>query len=300
MFAVSHAHLFGFGAAVVNFNRIPELVVAIIRRCFPAAVWHFFDDFGILAPAGDTKAQGILRAVLKALGYGASSAKSIEMCDECIHLGILNSLTDLARDTFTLAPKPGRPEKILRKISAALSAGIILHADLASLRGDLVFLTTTSFAKVARTAFGGLKIPEQKAYIVTGTLKFSLMLFQKIIIKMRPRLIKLVEYLQKIVLVYTDAAWEMDEATGEILATLGTLLMDGNETIARAAHAPREWIASLRPRKSQILACELIALAGLLLQDGEGLKDQHVLIFIDNLAGACLLTKGSTEQADIQ
>jgi hypothetical protein len=126
------------------------------------------------------------------------------------------------------------------------------------------------------------------------------MLFQKIIIRMKPRLIKLVEHLQKIVLVYTDAAWEVNEVTGEIVATLGTLLMNGNETIARAAHAPRDWIESLKPRKSQILACELIALAGLLLQDGEGLKDQHVLIFIDNLAGACLLTKASTEQADIQ
>ena len=47
-FYISYAHLFGLSAAVVNFNRLPELMTAITRRIGQATSWHFFDDQGTL------------------------------------------------------------------------------------------------------------------------------------------------------------------------------------------------------------------------------------------------------------
>ncbi len=47
-FAISYAHLFGFSAAVVNFNRLPELLTSIARRIGRCITWHCFDDPGVL------------------------------------------------------------------------------------------------------------------------------------------------------------------------------------------------------------------------------------------------------------
>ena len=47
-FAISIGHLFGLAAAVVNFNRLPELLTAVCRRIGSVATWHFYDDQGVL------------------------------------------------------------------------------------------------------------------------------------------------------------------------------------------------------------------------------------------------------------
>ena len=47
-FYISKLHLFGLSAAVVNFNRLPELMTAICRRTGHAPSLHFFDDQGTL------------------------------------------------------------------------------------------------------------------------------------------------------------------------------------------------------------------------------------------------------------
>ena len=45
-FAISVGHLFGLAAAVVNFNRLPELLTAVCRRIGFCPTWHFYDDQG--------------------------------------------------------------------------------------------------------------------------------------------------------------------------------------------------------------------------------------------------------------
>ena len=47
-FYSSYTHLFGLTAAVVNFNRLPELLTAAARRIGIAPSWLFFDDQGTL------------------------------------------------------------------------------------------------------------------------------------------------------------------------------------------------------------------------------------------------------------
>ena len=48
LFAVLHAHFYCHGSAVLNFNSVPALTSAVSRRCFGAAVTHYFDDSGVL------------------------------------------------------------------------------------------------------------------------------------------------------------------------------------------------------------------------------------------------------------
>ena len=47
-FYISKTHLFGLSAAVVNFNRLPELMTAVGRRIGMSPSWHLFDDQGTL------------------------------------------------------------------------------------------------------------------------------------------------------------------------------------------------------------------------------------------------------------
>ena len=41
-------HNFGLLSAVVNFNRLPELLTALCRRMAWCPSWHYFDDLGTL------------------------------------------------------------------------------------------------------------------------------------------------------------------------------------------------------------------------------------------------------------
>ena len=47
-FYISYTHLFGLSVAVVNFDRLPELMKAARKRIGGAPNWHFFHDQGTL------------------------------------------------------------------------------------------------------------------------------------------------------------------------------------------------------------------------------------------------------------
>ena len=48
-FCFSWGHVFGFKAAVNNYNRLPQLGVAAMRRTMGILGWHYFDDIGVLS-----------------------------------------------------------------------------------------------------------------------------------------------------------------------------------------------------------------------------------------------------------
>ena len=52
VFSISYAHLSGLTAAVVNFNRLPEFLTAVVRCVGVAPSWRFFDDQGTLDSEG--------------------------------------------------------------------------------------------------------------------------------------------------------------------------------------------------------------------------------------------------------
>ena len=49
-FAKAKVLVFGLSGSVVNFNRVPVLFVAALRRILCVAAQHFFDDFRVLEP----------------------------------------------------------------------------------------------------------------------------------------------------------------------------------------------------------------------------------------------------------
>ena len=165
----------------------------------------------------------------------------------------------------------GRAERITEKIHLALSAGFLTEGDLDALRGDLMFLMTTSYGRIARAGFGGFKRPREAYYQVSGMLYFSLLFFLRVMNALQPREIPLIFSFMLSAIVYTDAAYEEDPNDWlEAVATMGSLILKGPDRIGRAAHISKKWLNALVPRKNQILPCELLALLAVLMVDGEG------------------------------
>ena len=100
-FATSYGHLFGFAAAVVNFNRLPELLTAACRRLGAAPTWHFFDDQGVLEldqpGLPGMSAQHFTQRFYALVSRPFSPAKSIPSGRLTLHLGLRTTSPDGAR-----------------------------------------------------------------------------------------------------------------------------------------------------------------------------------------------------------
>ncbi len=114
VFAVSYTHLFGFSAAVANFNRLPELLTAAARRIGQCTTWHYFDDLGTLELGGHAAQPGMQAAqswvceLFALAGRPFADKKHQSALAERVHLGLLNNLASFCHGEVSLAPRPGK------------------------------------------------------------------------------------------------------------------------------------------------------------------------------------------------
>ena len=91
VFAISRAHLFGYGSAVLNFNRVPCLLVAACRRLGAIPCWHFFDDTGIMSLLRERlSAVDFASVVFSTVGVPFAAKKRQPLSDHQLHLGVIN------------------------------------------------------------------------------------------------------------------------------------------------------------------------------------------------------------------
>ena len=116
--------MFGLSAAVVNFNRLPEMMTAICRRVGFSPSWHFFDDQGTLdfeeTSPNNRHGEDIGMAASEFVGYVYNrigrpfkQAKHLPPCPTKVHLGLKNELKDFHSNKILLEPKPGNLQEIL-------------------------------------------------------------------------------------------------------------------------------------------------------------------------------------------
>ena len=130
-FYISYAHLFGLTVAVVNFNRLPELLTAVARRVGIAPSWHFFDDQGTLdfrqedtgaglqtAPpstkAHKCKPQAFVQELFKLAGRPFKESKHQEPCQRQVHLGLLNDFLEFQHGSISIKPRVGKINELLK------------------------------------------------------------------------------------------------------------------------------------------------------------------------------------------
>ena len=305
-FCASWGHVFGFKSAVVNYNRVPEFLVAVCRRAFATLTWHFFDDVGNLSFMCDKETSVPLPGfVFSSVGLPANPDKHEPWSQALTHLGVVHDLTNAENDTVQFSPKPGRVSKIVGRCSASLAAKQLPSGDAASLRGELGHLFCSSFDKIGKC---GLRALADQQYGNTSgwprSLELSLEFFASTLPALQPRVINLggIERCRNIL--YTDASWEIresDDTVEWISAGLGAILFsDAVGAQAWASQLPQRWIPLMNPRKTQIVMCEALAVLDTVTLIQEQLRGSELLLFIDNIAVVCALVKGTSSHSDIQ
>eukprot|EP00971_Amphidinium_carterae_P208604 4138775-Amphidinium_carterae.1 len=89
---------FGLKSAVVNFNRVPALLISALRRLFGVLLWQFFDDTGYIQMQSDdteTSAAQLIDVLFKAAGLPNADKNKNLPSSTLVHLGVQLDLTQL-------------------------------------------------------------------------------------------------------------------------------------------------------------------------------------------------------------
>ena len=329
-FHVSYTHLFGLTAAVVNFNRLPELLTAACRRLGQCTTWHFFDDQGTVefqhsgeevarnagadSPPSMT-AQEFVQELFRLVGRPFKAKKHLPPAQKQVHLGLLNDFSEFQKGQMRITPKEGKLEEMHAKLldlrdctSKKASIGEVMH-----ITGSLIFLLMACFDKVGR---GGLqpfyawiadhadasslwKTKGTKCPI-TSQLYIGIEFFVRVIPLIRPRVYHLGHVTRRPVVAYSDAEWTPRDPPLLPKRGLGGCIWVDDDSYACAIDAPMEVVNSLAIRKTQIIPLELIAAAGTLTTYAKQLEGRDVIFFIDNQSVCGALAKGTSRSRDIQ
>jgi len=183
-FYISKSHLFGLSAAVVNFNRLPELMTAICRRIGHAPSWHFFDDQGTLdfETAGPPhpglpglSASEWVDFVYTLVGRPFKKEKHLPPQETESHLGLKNEFKNFQQNEVSLEPKPGKLQELLDILKEFRNREnqLVSLKEIMTIAGKLIFLMMSCFNKMAR---GGLQpffqwLAQHSAYTTNGISK---------------------------------------------------------------------------------------------------------------------------------
>ena len=108
---------------------------------------------------------------------------------------------------------------------------------------------------------------------------------------------------------YSDAEWsEMFSCTGSRAAGyshthstgMGAILFSKPMIYACSGEATEEIVSALLPRQTQIIALELLAVAGALCSFRNEIAGHDIIVFCDNQSVCAALSKGASKALDLQ
>ena len=310
-FAIAHAALYGFSACMPNYNRTPELLVAVSRRLAAVPCWHFFDDVGTISLHCEAESgQQFLGFLFDLVGVPVTPSKHVALATKQVYLGVVNNYERTWEDVVTLDPKDGRVDKILAKISTFVSDDCFGPDGAVSLRGDISFLACSSYHRVLKGGLHALLRVQRRGCagpVDEVTLAFFVYL-RKVLLCLSPVNIWLEAKCQQHAVVYTDAFFEPDEQAPlsrpphlRVRGGIGALIISPKGLMyGFYAPVPSEFWTSLLARETQVFPAEVVAISAVLHSARSLIEDSFVLLFTDSLAGACAWAKGSSSQEDVQ
>ena len=274
-FYISKTHLFGLSAAVIKFNRLPELTTAICRRIGCASSWHFFDDQGTLDFEGvlqgthneqGMSASELVDFVYKLVGRPFKKGKRLPPSSTQVHLGFKNELTDFQHNEVMLELKPRKLQDILEALLAFRSRDdqLVSLGEIMTTAGKLICLLMSCFNKMAR---GGLQpffqwLSDSSAYSSTtisdanvlnrttvrprlyaltdkfkcsSSLAIGMELFIRGIPLLEPRIYRLGEIRLPPLLFYSDAEWTVLDKPPWLSKGLGGIMWQSGQKSSAAA-----------------------------------------------------------------
>ncbi|CAE7409333.1 DNA (cytosine-5)-methyltransferase 3A [Symbiodinium microadriaticum] len=268
------AHPFGLSAAVLNFNRVPCLSTAVVRRLAAVATCNYFDDFGVLDfVCARGSGVSFLREAHNLMGLVLDAVKQGPMATQRHFLGILLDLTAaLDKQILRINLKVGLREALRADIQVMLDQDQCTAAEAAKLRGRLTWAACGMFGRCGRAGQAALV---QRQYRdsdakLSDELRASLRFFQSLVQVVEPRTVFLGPRALPPLIVYTDASWELQEKV----------------------------LQCLQDRKTQIMPLEALAILQCFVVFGSRFTGRDILLFVDNQAVCAGVAKGACSSAD--
>ena len=302
VYAESKGLLFGLTGAVLAFNRIPALMVALARRWLAIPVQNFFDDFRIMdiMGSGGSANKFFCIFVEEILGFRMDPAKEQKPDGQAIFLGNIEQYkVPYMADSMKIYSKPGRKKAINDFITEVLLAAKLTPGDAKTLRGRIIHYSSTCAGRVGK---GILHFVNEQASMNSATwsegLMFNLLFLQELLTLDIPRIISLAPIKPKQVRIWTDASFHTDASGTPICKLCGIISFDGGESKGIVLTVPPSLISVFNERKQQIHMGELLAPVCSVLHWGQLIKDASVIFYIDNMGILCNVVNGSARQLD--
>jgi len=296
---------FGLGAAVLEFNRVPEHVVAVARRWLALPVTHFYDDYrliDLLASRGS--ADKFFDHLCAWLGWELDPGKHQSPASLIKFLGVLEEIKDQEGGEFvTLMLEEDKRKAILEELTGAVQGRDCPPALMAHLVGKLVHYSSTIAGRVGLGMLTPLAhFAAGESRTVTDEVANALTFYVKLLRTPRFKSIQLSGADLESTTIISDASWA-DSVEPGVMGKVCFILMEHDRRKrwggVLTLKKDDELTASFVPRKSQIMAAELMGPLLGLAYCGPRIASTAATFYVDNLSALCAIVKGGSKRVDL-
>jgi len=299
---------FGMASAVLNFNRLPTLVVAFSRRSMGVLAAAYFDDnIGVdLAVANGTGEQAMVD-IFGEVGSSLSPLKALPPSPRRVFLGADVDLGQASRlGTCTIRLKEHAKEDMSAMIDSIIESGSFSSGVASKLRGMLGWASTGMHGKCGRGGQAPLMDRQywEKGITTIGPKQLEAFEYHKqLLARVPPKNIRILGANGPPVIIYSDAFFQPynePEPEDGIRCRMGWVIFDklAERPVGGTMVVPQEKLATWKERDQQVFVAETLAVLATTIEHKESLRGRDVIWFVDNIGALQVLIKGNSAQFD--
>ncbi len=294
-------HPFGLSAAVVSYNRGPELLTAAARRILSIPTAHFYDDHLVLGTSLEkSSGQKGLRLLAKLTGTQFDDTKHKDMRPAFVFIGcFVNAWAAFSDLILLVLPKRGRAESIKELMPAHMRRGRLTAAEAATLRGKTSFAGSQLTGRAMRGCERAL-IKREHADSSTAIDDNLLLTFEFIasaLDLLPPRRIHLTHVASRRPLIlYSDAEYTVNKPMGFGFLVFAPWLA---RPLGGFGVVPDDLTQQFETRMTQIAIGETLAAISAFYSVPELFQNVDILHFVDNQSALASIISGSSKAEDI-
>ena len=299
---VSRTLPFGSTASVLHFNRAARLLHRIGLE-LDVAWTNYYDDYPVVEfsfLAANTN--HTIKALASLLGFECSTDKELPFADEAEMLGVVLDGSKSSAGILSVKNKKSRMEELAANLQSLLDAGKVDPRKLPPLFGRALFVECQISGRLGKLALSELWELERCKKSVVDFSDVQIRALKVLLDRYRdsvPRVLKL-EGQKPPVLLFTDGACE--EASGELVATVGGVLFHPEEPLPRAFGCEvsekvlESWMDADKVHPVSLTELYAVCLSRSVWKFR--LDNQKVVVFIDNqgVLDACIKGWSGEEQ----
>jgi hypothetical protein len=295
-------HNFGLKAAVVNFNRFPELATVAARRLLWCVSEHYYDDNDTCEPefAKDSGQQALVELCADDFfGFSFDPGKDVDMHASNEYLGVVSDLSRAPEGILAMDVSAKRRAKIKALAEEVLQTEKLRSGMAASLYGKSRFMLSPCFGSLGKACLQPIMAREYQRgqSDLTDDLRDSVEFVHYVCDALPPLQLPLLPSAKEKVVIFSDAEGKRRMGGQAPTGHLGAVVYHPEHgTHYCHAPVPASWTAlfdKIKTRDTYIGQFELAAaLAALLSVPEEWLRDRPVELWVDNSGAVSGLIKG--------